>query len=56
MKHFNILQWTDDKFFDFVDTTADEKYSDSLSKPTGRTKFYIQMSSWEYENGIYNLY
>ena len=35
------LQWTDDtKFIDFVDTasTTDENYSDSLSKPTGRTK------------------
>ena len=41
MKHFNILQWTDDKLIDFVDTSADENYSDSLSKPTGRTKFYV---------------
>jgi hypothetical protein len=40
MKHFVILQWTDDKFIDFVDTSTDENYSDSLSKPTGRTKFY----------------
>jgi hypothetical protein len=40
MKHFIILQWTDDKFIDFVDTSIDENYSDSLSKPTGRTKFY----------------
>jgi hypothetical protein len=40
MKHFIILQWTDDKFNDFVDTSADENYSDALSKPTGRTKFY----------------
>jgi hypothetical protein len=40
MKHFIILQWTDDKFIDFVDTSTDENYSDSLSKPTGRTKFY----------------
>jgi hypothetical protein len=40
IKHFIILQWTDDKFIDFVDTLTDENYSDSLSKPTGRTKFY----------------
>jgi hypothetical protein len=40
MKHFIILQWTGDKFIDFVDTLTDENYSDSLSKPTGRTKFY----------------
>jgi hypothetical protein len=40
MKHFIILQWTDDKFIDFVDTSTDENYSDYLSKPTGRTKFY----------------
>jgi hypothetical protein len=52
MKHFIILQWTDDKFIDFADTSTDENYSDSLSKPTGRTKFYerTQMSSWEDEN------
>jgi hypothetical protein len=40
MNHFIILQWTDDKSIDFVDTSTDENYSDSLSKPTGRTKFY----------------
>jgi hypothetical protein len=40
MKHFIILQWSDDKFIDFVDTSTDENYSDSLSKPTGRTKFH----------------
>jgi hypothetical protein len=41
MKHFIIIiQWTDDKFIDFVGTSTDENYSDSLSKPTGRTKFY----------------
>jgi hypothetical protein len=40
MKHFIILQWTDDKSIAFVDTSTDENYSDSLSKPTGRTKFY----------------
>jgi hypothetical protein len=40
MKHFIILQWTDDKFIDFVDTSTGENYSDSLSKPTGRKKKY----------------
>ena len=40
MKHFVILQWTDDKFINFIDTKTDENYSDSLSKPTAQTKFY----------------
>ena len=40
MKHFVILQWTDDKFINFIDTKTDENYSDTLSKPTARTKFY----------------
>ena len=40
MKHFVILQWTDDKFINFIDKKTDENYSDSLSKPTARTKFY----------------
>ena len=40
MKHFVILQWTDDKFINFIDTKTDENYSNSLSKPTARTKFY----------------
>ena len=40
MKHFVILQLTDDKFVNFIDTKTDENYSDSLSKPIARTKFY----------------
>jgi hypothetical protein len=40
MKHFVILQWTEDEFITFVETKSDSNYSDSLSKPTGRTKFY----------------
>ena len=40
MKHFVILQQTDDKFINFIDTKTDENYSDSLSKPTAQTKFY----------------
>ena len=40
MKHFVILQWTDDKFINFIDTKTDENSSDSLSKPPSWTKFY----------------
>ena len=40
IKHFVILQWTNDEFINFIETRSDENYSDSLSKPTGRTKFY----------------
>jgi hypothetical protein len=40
MKHFVILQWTDDNLINFVLTQSDHNFSDSLSKPTGRTKFY----------------
>ena len=40
MKHFVLLQWTDDKFINFINTKTDENYSDTLSKPTARTKFY----------------
>ena len=39
-KYFVILQWIDDKFINFIDTKTDDNYSDSLSKPTARTKFY----------------
>ena len=40
MKHVVILQWKDDEFINFIDTKTDENYSNSLSKPTARTKFY----------------
>ena len=40
MKHFVILQWTDDKFINFINTKTDENQSDSLRKLTPRTKFY----------------
>ena len=40
LKHFVILQWTDEKFINFIDTKTDENYSNSLSKLTARTKFY----------------
>jgi len=40
MKHFAILQWTDDEFLKYCQSRSDESYSYTLSKPTGRTKFY----------------
>ena len=40
MKHFVRLQWTYDKFINFILTKTDESYSNSLSKPTSKTKFY----------------
>ena len=40
MKHSVILQWTDDKFINFIDIKIDKNYSDSLSKPTSKTRFY----------------
>ena len=40
MRHLVILQWIDDKFINFITTKLDENYSDSLSKPTSRTKSY----------------
>ena len=39
MKHFVILQWTDNKFINVISTKTDENYSDSLSKPIARIKF-----------------
>ena len=44
MKHFIILQWTDDKFINFVETKTQNQATDSLSKPTDRTKFYEHMN------------
>jgi len=35
-----LLQRTDDMLNNSIDTKTDENYSDSLSKPTARTKFY----------------
>ena len=40
MKHFVILQWTDNKFINFIDSKTNENYIDSLSKPRARTKIY----------------
>jgi hypothetical protein len=57
MEHFIILQWTDDKFIDFVNTSTDENYSDSLSKSTGRTKFYEHTDVFgKTKTGIYIVY
>ena len=43
MKRFLILQWTDDKFINFVETKTQNQVTDNLSKPTDRTKFYVHM-------------
>jgi hypothetical protein len=43
MEHFIVLQWTNDKFIDSADISADENYSNSLSKSNRdliRTQFY----------------
>ena len=39
LKHMVILQWTDDEFIRYKETKSESNYSDSLSKPTERTKF-----------------
>ena len=39
-EHFVKLQWTDDKFINFINTMTDKNFSNSLSKPIERTKFY----------------
>ena len=43
MKHFVILQWTDDKFINFVKIKTQNQATDNLSKPTNQTKFYEHM-------------
>ena len=40
LKYFVILQWTNVKFIDFMETPTKNIHSDSLSKVTDRTKFY----------------
>jgi len=42
MKHFVILQWTEDEFLTYNKTRSEDNYSDMLSKPIGRNKFYEQ--------------
>ena len=48
MKHFIILQWTDDKFIDFVDTSTDEKYSEFSEQANRKDKI---LQEGENENG-----
>jgi hypothetical protein len=40
MKEFVILQWTEEEHIRFEDVPSALNPSDSLSKPTGRVKFY----------------
>ena len=40
MKHFFILQWTEDEYIDFIQASSETNFSDSLSKNNGRIKFY----------------
>eukprot|EP00980_Cylindrotheca_fusiformis_P023543 scaffold10571_cov154-Cylindrotheca_fusiformis.AAC.21 len=42
IKHFAILQWTEDGHINFVNTPTQYHISDSLTKPLGRIKFYEQ--------------
>ena len=42
MKHFVILQWTEDAFLTFNKTRSEDNYIDMLSKPTGRHILYEQ--------------
>ena len=43
MKHFVIIQWTDDEFINFFKTKTQNQATVSLSKPTDCTKFYEHM-------------
>ena len=43
MKYFACLQWVEDEFIKFDATGSSTNYADSLSKPTGATKFYQHM-------------
>ena len=40
MKHFVILQWTEEERITYSDVSTTNNFSDSLTKPTGRVKFY----------------
>jgi hypothetical protein len=40
MKHFVILQWTEEERINYSDVSTNNNFSDSLTKPTGRVKFY----------------
>jgi hypothetical protein len=43
MRDFCILQWTEEELIIFTDIPTAYNVSDSISKPTGRTKFYEHM-------------
>ena len=43
MKHFAILQWTEDKFLKYIPTGTAENFADTLSKNTGSIKFHEHM-------------
>jgi hypothetical protein len=40
MKQFVILQWTEEERIDYSEVSTHNNFSDSLTKPTGRVKFY----------------
>jgi hypothetical protein len=40
MKHFVILQWTEEERITYSEVSTNNNFSDSLTKPTGRVKFY----------------
>jgi hypothetical protein len=43
MRDFCILQWTEEELILFTDIPTAYNVSDSISKPTGRTKFHEHM-------------
>ena len=43
MRDFCILQWTEEEQIIYSDIPSAYNVSDSISKPTGRIKFYEQM-------------
>jgi hypothetical protein len=43
MQDFCILQWTEEELILYTDIPTALNVSDSISKPTGRTKFYEHM-------------
>ena len=43
MRDFCILQWTEEELIIYSDIPTTYNVSDSISKPTGRTKFYEHM-------------
>ena len=43
MKHFDILQCTEDKFLKYIKMSTVENFADTLSKNTGSIKFHEHM-------------